>query len=85
MRSFSISHPEPAGKTVHILHHGAQGPAHASSHFIAIWLLAHGLLKPAMAIELLRDKTRNSHRQSPMPGVSRKSELAHLDENRKPR
>jgi uncharacterized membrane protein len=49
MRSFSFSHPEPASKTVHILRHGAQGLAHASSHFIAIWLLAHGLLKLALA------------------------------------
>lgn len=47
----------PASKTVHILRHGAQGLAHASSHFIAIWLLAHGLLKLALAIELLRGKT----------------------------
>lgn len=47
----------PASETIHVIRHGAQGLAHASSHFVVIWLLAHGLLKLALAIELLRGKT----------------------------
>lgn len=47
----------PGSKSVQILRDGAQGLAHASSHCIAIWLLAHGLLKLALAIELLQGKT----------------------------
>jgi Predicted membrane protein (DUF2127) len=63
-RSFAsakVTAPElelhPASKTVHTFRHGAQGLAQASSRSIAIWLLVHGLLKLALAIELLRGKT----------------------------
>lgn len=44
----------PQSQAVHLIRHGAQGLAHASSSFIAIWLLAHGILKLVLAIELLR-------------------------------
>ena len=48
-------HPESS--TVHLLRHGASSLAHASTRLVVIWLLAHGMLKLALAIELLRDKT----------------------------
>jgi uncharacterized membrane protein len=48
-------HPE--SKAVHLLRHGASNIAHASGRFILIWLLVHGLLKLALAIELLRGKS----------------------------
>ena len=48
-------HPE--SKTVHLLRHGASSLAHASGGFILIWLLVHGVLKLALAIELLRGKS----------------------------
>jgi uncharacterized membrane protein len=47
----------PASKSVHLLRHGASSLVHASSRFIVIWLLVHGLLKLALAIELLRNKS----------------------------
>jgi len=48
-------HPE--SKTVHLLRHGASNLAHASGRVILIWLLVHGVLKLALAIELLRGKS----------------------------
>lgn len=48
-------HPE--SKTVHLLRHGASSRAHASSRFIVIWLLLHGILKLVLAVELLRDRS----------------------------
>lgn len=48
-------HPE--SKTVHLLRHGAASLAHSSSRFLIVWLLLHGILKLALAIELLRDKS----------------------------
>jgi uncharacterized membrane protein len=47
----------PQSKTVHLLRHGASSLAHASSRFIIIWLLLHGIVKLALAIELLRDRS----------------------------
>ena len=46
----------PQSHAVHLIRHGAQGLAHASSRFVAIWLLVHGILKLALAIELLRGR-----------------------------
>src|SRR5438067_1319797 len=46
----------PDSRAVHLLRHGASNLAHASAQFVEIWLLAHGLLKLALAIELLRGK-----------------------------
>jgi uncharacterized membrane protein len=46
----------PNNKAVHLLRHGASHLAHASTQFVEIWLLAHGFLKLALAIELLRGK-----------------------------
>lgn len=46
----------PDSKAVHLLRHGASHLAHASAQFVEIWLLAHGLLKLALSIELLRGK-----------------------------
>src|SRR5262252_4089749 len=45
-------HPE--SRTIHLLRHGASNLAHASGQFVEFWLLAHGILKVALAIELLR-------------------------------
>lgn len=47
----------PASKTVHLLRHGASNLAHASSRFIMVWLIAHGIIKVALAVELLRGKS----------------------------
>lgn len=47
----------PASKTIHLLRHGATNLEHASSRFIVIWLLVHGILKLALAIELLRGRS----------------------------
>jgi len=47
----------PQSKTVHLLRHGASSLAHASSRFIVIWLLLHGIVKFVLAIELLRGKS----------------------------
>lgn len=44
-------------RAVHLLRHGASSFAHASSRFVVIWLIAHGIVKLALAIELLRGKT----------------------------
>lgn len=47
----------PASKTIHLLRHGASDLTHMSSRFVVIWLLVHGILKLALAIELLRDRS----------------------------
>jgi|SRR5579862_4513862 len=47
----------PASKTIHLLRRGASDLSHASSRFIVIWLLVHGILKLALAIELLRGRS----------------------------
>lgn len=47
----------PASKTIHLLRHGASDLSHASSRFIVIWLLVHGILKLTLAIELLRGRS----------------------------
>lgn len=47
----------PASKTIHLLRHGATNLEHSSSPFIVIWLLVHGVLKLALAIELLRGRS----------------------------
>ena len=47
----------PESTTVRLIRHGALGLAHAPSRFIVVWLLAHGVLKLALAIELLRGKS----------------------------
>ncbi|HEX3431525.1 MAG TPA: DUF2127 domain-containing protein [Rhizomicrobium sp.] len=46
----------PQSKAVHLLRHGASTFAHASSRFVVIWLVVHGIVKLALAIELLRGK-----------------------------
>jgi uncharacterized membrane protein len=46
----------PQSHAVHLIRHGAQGLVHASSRFVAIWLLVHGILKLALAVELLRGR-----------------------------
>lgn len=48
-------HPE--SKTVHLLRHGASSLVHASSRFVVLWLLVHGILKAVLAVELLREKS----------------------------
>lgn len=47
----------PTSRTIHLLRHSASDLAHASSRFILIWLLAHGILKLALAVELLRSRS----------------------------
>ncbi len=46
----------PASQAVHVIRHGALSLAHSSSRFIVAWLLIHGILKLALAVELLREK-----------------------------
>jgi uncharacterized membrane protein len=46
----------PASRAVHVVRHGAADLAHSSGHFIVIWLLAHGAIKLALAIELMRGR-----------------------------
>jgi len=47
----------PASKTIHLLRHGASDLSHASSRFVVIWLLVHGILKLVLAVELLRGRS----------------------------
>ena len=47
----------PASKTIHLLRHGALDLEHASTLFIVVWLLAHGTVKLALAVELMRDRS----------------------------
>jgi len=55
-----LSAPElglhPDSTAVHLIRHGATSLAHAPSRFVVVWLLMHGILKLALAIELLRGK-----------------------------
>lgn len=46
----------PASRTIHMLRHGASDLAHTSSRFVVTWLLVHGVLKLALAVELLRGR-----------------------------
>ena len=46
----------PAERAIHAVRQGAAGLEHASGHFVVIWLLAHGVIKLALAIELLRGR-----------------------------
>jgi uncharacterized membrane protein len=46
----------PASKAVHAVRHGAASLAQGSDHFVLVWLLAHGVIKLALAIELLRGR-----------------------------
>ena len=48
-------HPE--SRAVHLLRHGASSLAHASSRFVVVWLLVHGVLKLFLAVELLRGRS----------------------------
>jgi uncharacterized membrane protein len=57
----SWSTPEIAGNTenpvMHFVRHGADGLAHASTAFVIVYLLAHGVIKLGIAINLLRGKS----------------------------
>ena len=46
----------PASRAIHAVRHGAESLAQGSDHFVLIWLLAHGVVKLALAIELLRGR-----------------------------
>jgi uncharacterized membrane protein len=46
----------PASGAAHLIRHGALGLAQSTSRFIVVWLLGHGIVKLALAIELLRGK-----------------------------
>jgi uncharacterized membrane protein len=46
----------PDSRTVHLIRHGAFDLAHASSRFLIIWLLVHGILKIVLAVELVRER-----------------------------
>jgi uncharacterized membrane protein len=46
----------PASRAVHAVRHGAASLAQSSGHFVIIWLLAHGIIKLALAIELMRGR-----------------------------
>jgi uncharacterized membrane protein len=46
----------PASRAIHAVRHGAESLAQGSDHFVVIWLLAHGVVKLALAIELLRGR-----------------------------
>jgi uncharacterized membrane protein len=46
----------PASKAVHVVRHGAAHLAQSTGHFVVIWLLAHGVIKLALAIELVRGR-----------------------------
>jgi uncharacterized membrane protein len=54
------SAPDVAGDAgspvMHFVRHSADGLAHASTLFVIIYLLAHGVLKLGIAINLLREK-----------------------------
>jgi len=45
-----------AGRAVHAVRHGAANLAQGSGDFVIIWLLAHGIIKLALAIELMRGR-----------------------------
>lgn len=47
-------HPE--SRALHVIRHGAASFAQTSGHFVVVWLFVHGLVKAALAIELLRSK-----------------------------
>jgi uncharacterized membrane protein len=47
----------PQSRAIHAVRHGAANLAQGSGRFVLIWLLAHGIIKLALAIELLRGKT----------------------------
>lgn len=47
----------PASGAAHLIRHGALGFAQSTSRFIVVWLLGHGIIKLALAIELLRGKS----------------------------
>lgn len=46
----------PANRALHAVRHGAANFAQTSGRFVVVWLLAHGIVKLALAIELLRGK-----------------------------
>lgn len=46
----------PASRALHAVRHGAANFAHTSGRIVIVWLLAHGIIKLALAIELLREK-----------------------------
>ncbi|HTK78821.1 MAG TPA: DUF2127 domain-containing protein [Rhizomicrobium sp.] len=48
------SHPE--NRAAHLIRHGASNLAHAPGRFVAVYLLAHGVIKLALAINLLRGR-----------------------------
>ena len=58
---FQLTAPEldlhPESRTVHLLRHGATTLTHASSRFVVVWLLVHGVLKVVLAVELFRGKS----------------------------
>ena len=58
---FQLTAPEldvhPESRTVHLLRHGATTLTHASSRFVVVWLLVHGVLKVVLAAELFREKS----------------------------
>jgi uncharacterized membrane protein len=49
---------DPISPTAHFIQHGASGLAHASNLFVVTYLLAHGVIKLAIAINLLRERSR---------------------------
>ncbi len=48
---------DPISPTAHFIQHGASGLAHASNLFIVTYLVAHGVIKLAIAFNLLREKS----------------------------
>ncbi len=47
---------DPETHTAHLIRHGAEGLAHASNLFVVTYLVLHGVLKLAIAINLLRER-----------------------------
>ena len=57
---FAITAPEiasnPVSRTAQFVRHGASGLVHSSTLFVIVYLLAHGVIKLGIAINLLRGK-----------------------------